>query len=105
MQVQVNSDNSVAVDAALSNSVEESVNGALQRFAGRVTRVEVHLSDVNGAKGGKVDKQCLLEVRPSGRDPVVVTDQAATSELAVSGAAQKMKRLLESTFGRLGENA
>ena len=104
MQIQVNSDNSVAVDAELSRSVEASVYRALQRFADRVTRVEVHLSDVNGTRGGQMDKQCLLEVRPAGRDPVAVTDHAATSDLAVKGAAQQMKRLLESAFGRLGEN-
>lgn len=104
MQVQVNSANSVPVDVELSLAVEASVRASLGRFDDRVTRVEVHLSDANGVKGGKMDKQCLLEVRPAGREPVAVTDQAATAEAAAKGAAQKMKRLLESTFGRLGEN-
>ncbi len=103
MQIQVNSDESVEVDAELARTVEAAVSAALQRFDNRITRVEVHLTDVNGVRGGNADKKCVLEARSAGRGPVAVTDQAETSELAAKGAAQKMKRLLESTFGRLGE--
>jgi hypothetical protein len=105
MQIQVNSDRSVEVDASLTEFVQTDVSQVLQRFDGRITRVEVHLSDINGEKSGKPDKRCLMEARPTGRDPVVVTDEALTVELAVQGAARKMQRLLTSTFGRLGDKA
>jgi len=105
MQIQVNSDKSVAVSAETQTTIETIVGNALERFQSRLTRAEVHLSDVNGVRGGKQDKRCVLEARPAGRDPVAVTDQGDTEELAVRGASQKMKRLLETTFGRLGENA
>jgi len=101
MQVQVNSDNSVAVDVTLAAAVEGTVNGGLERFAGQISRVEVHLSDVNAEKSGNRDKRCLLEARIKGQDPVAVTDEAATAELAVQGATRKMNRLLDSRFGRL----
>jgi hypothetical protein len=103
MQIQVNSDRSIAVDTALVEQVETGVRNVLERFSDRLTRVEVHLSDINGERSGVPDKRCLMEVRPTGRDPVVVTDQALTVDLAVRGASQKMRRLLESTFGRLEE--
>jgi hypothetical protein len=103
MQIQVNSDNSVAVDSELTQILEANISHTLQRFGERLTRVEVHLSDVNGGKFGTADKRCLLEARPSGRDPVTVTNDAATPELAVKGAAQKMERLLTSTFARVGD--
>ena len=100
MQIQVNSDSSVAVDSELSRLVESTVNSALKRFEDRITRVEVHLSDVSGDKFSVQDKRCLMEARPAGRDPVAVSNQAATIEEAVRGAAQKLERLLDSLFGR-----
>ncbi|MBI4166570.1 MAG: HPF/RaiA family ribosome-associated protein [Acidobacteria bacterium] len=100
MQIQVNSDSSIGVDSDLSRLVESTVNHALKRFEGRITRVEVHLSDANSDKFGTQDKRCLMEARPAGRDPVAVDDQAHTLEEAVRGAAQKLKRLLDSLFGR-----
>ena len=101
MHIQVNSDSSVAVDAALSAFVESNLRSGLARLAGQISRVEVHLSDVNGERSGSRDKRCLMEARPAGRDPVVVTEQAATVETAVRGAIQKVDRLLGSDFGRL----
>jgi len=104
MQIQVNSDNSIAIDNELSESLQANVNKALERFYGQITRVEIHLTDVNGSsKSGPRENRCLLEVRPAGRDPVVATDEAATPEEAVKGASQKMQRLLSSLYGRLGE--
>jgi ribosome-associated translation inhibitor RaiA len=100
MQVQVNSDASVAVDAALSSFVESHVSSSLSRFADQIIRVEIHLSDVNSEKFGERDKRCLMEARPSGADPVTVTEEAATVDAAVRGAARKMSRLLTSRLGR-----
>ena len=105
MQIQINSDNSVAVDNELAQLVEFNVNSALKRFEDRITRVEVHLSDVNGGKFGIEDKRCLMEARPAGRDPVTVSNQAANLEEAVRGSAQKLKRLLVSLFGREEDRA
>lgn len=105
MQIQVNSDHSVGIDKEMSETVEASVNMALERFDGQITRVEIHLSDVNGTRSSAREKRCLLEARPEGRDPVAVTNEAATLEEAVKGAAQKMQRMLSSLYGRLGETA
>jgi hypothetical protein len=101
MQVQINSDRSVDVDEALSELVKVNVTDAMKRFGTRITRIEVHLSDVNGERSGSRDKRCLLEARPAGRDPVAVTEQAATVEEALRSAGRKMQRLLSSEFGRL----
>jgi ribosome-associated translation inhibitor RaiA len=100
MQIQVNSDSSVAVHGRLSQLVESTLNHALKRFGDRITRVEVHLSDVNAHKSGPQDKRCVIEARPAGLDPLAASDQAANFEDAVKGAAQKLKRLLDGSFGR-----
>ncbi len=100
MQIQLNSDSSVAVDQSVSEETQTILRDQLDRFAPQLTRLEVHLSDVNGERGG-TDKRCLLEARPAGRDPVVVTNDGPSIVLATRGAAQKMNRLLTSLFGRL----
>ncbi|MEO6444074.1 MAG: HPF/RaiA family ribosome-associated protein [Gemmatimonadaceae bacterium] len=103
MQVQVNTDKNIDGKEELIRGVEAEVVGTLGRFADQITRVEVHLSDVNAAKGGGDDMRCLMEARLAGRQPVAVSHEAATLEEAVNGAADKMKRSLDSTLGRLGE--
>jgi hypothetical protein len=96
MHVEISTDTRITVDSA---AVTAAVERGLSRFGDRLTRVEVHLSDVNGPKGGP-DTRCALEARPASRQPVAVTNDAGTADEAVKGAVEKMSRLLESTFGR-----
>ncbi len=100
MTIQINSDKHIVVDAELTSLVEAEVNRALGRFDSQLTRIEVHLSDLNSHKPGAQDKRCQLEARTAGQKPVSVSDEAATVEQAVRGAAGKMQRLLETSFGR-----
>ena len=104
MQIQFNTDESVDGREALARHAEEVVQRVLGRFRDKVTRVEIHLSDVNSQKAGEDDKRCLMEARVTSRQPVAVTDQAATLHQAIDGAAQKLKRSLDSTLGKLGEH-
>ena len=76
------------------------MENALNPFSDRVTRVEVHLSDVNSDKGGQDDKRCMMEVRLEGRQPTAVTHEATTLEQAVAGAVGKLKRSVEHTLDR-----
>jgi ribosomal subunit interface protein len=104
MQIQFNTDESVDGREALARHAEEVVQRVLGRFSNDVTRVEIHLSDVNGQKAGENDKRCLMEARVAGRQPVAVTDQAGSLHQAIDGAAQKLKRSLDSTLGKLGDH-
>ena len=102
MKIQVNTDHSVDGSGALVQQVEAEIHSALEHFEDRLTRAEVHLADESGEKHGSgADKRCLLEVRPAGMQPVVVTDFADTIEHAVVGASHKFQSLLSSTFGRI----
>jgi ribosome-associated translation inhibitor RaiA len=101
MQIQLNTDRHIAVDDILAGQVEAAVGGALRRFSDQITRVEVHLSDVNSDKGGEDDKRCVLEARFAGLRPVAVRHQAATLQQAIDGAAQKLERALDSAIGKL----
>jgi len=100
VQIQVNTDDNIEGHDALTAQVEAEILDSLSRFAAQITRVEVHLSDENAAKGGSEYKRCLLEVRPTGQNPIAVTHQAASLQEANLGALQKMQRKLQSNFGR-----
>ncbi|MDO9636511.1 MAG: HPF/RaiA family ribosome-associated protein [Thiobacillus sp.] len=104
MQIQFNTDESVDGREALGHHAEEVVQRVLGRFSDDVTRVEIHLSDINGNKAGDNDKRCLMEARVAGRQPIAVTDEANTLHQAIDGAARKMKRSLDSTLGKLGDH-
>lgn len=101
MKIQVNTDAHIDGHERLVGHVSGIISHALDRFKDHVTRVEVHLRDENADKTGPQDQRCMLEARLEGRQPVAVTEHAATQEQAVNGATQKMVRLLDSTFGRV----
>ena len=100
MQVQVNTDHTIEGHEALADQIRDVVETSLDRVSDHITRVEVHLTDENGDKGGANDKRCMMEARLEGRQPIAVTQDSATLEQAVDGAADKLVRLIESTLGR-----
>ena len=104
MHIQTNTDRSVTGSDGLSARGTTIVERALARFSGRISRVEIHLSDENGARGGDEDKRCMMEARLEGLQPIAVTHRAATVEQAMDGAADKLKRSIESLLGRLRDD-
>jgi hypothetical protein len=102
MKIQVNSDKTIDVDANLTGIIEGEANRVLNRFETKLTRVEVHLSDVDNKKAGRADKRCLIEVRPAGSRPMTASANAATTEAALGEALGKMQRSLTTFFGRKG---
>ncbi len=103
MQVQTNTDDSVAGRAELAERVETIVQASLDRFRDRITRVEVHLNDENKGKGGVDDKRCLMEARLRGLEPVAVSHYAGTLLEAIGGAVEKLERALDHKLGRLAD--
>jgi ribosome-associated translation inhibitor RaiA len=101
MKVQVNTDHTIEGHEALAARIRGVVENALSRVSDHITRVEVHLTDERGPKRGKNDKRCMMEARLEGRQPIAVTDEAATLDLAVNGAADKLARMIEHTLDKL----
>jgi ribosome-associated translation inhibitor RaiA len=101
MQVHTNTDRHITGSDRLSAHVETLVADVLGRFTEQITRVEVHLSDENGARGGGDDIRCIMEARLEGRPPTAVRHQASTVDEAMEGAAAKLARSIESILGRL----
>jgi ribosome-associated translation inhibitor RaiA len=101
MQIQLNTDNNLAGTDDLSRRIESQLQKSLQRFADRLTRVEVHLNDDNGTDKSGEDKRCMLEARVRGLQPTSVTHHAPSVDLAVSGASDKLVRALDRLLGKL----
>ncbi len=100
MQVQFNSDSSVMGTHNVAERIEARVRERLARFADRLSRIEIHVRDENGAKGGADDKACTIEARPRGGQPIGVTGHAATVDDAANRAAGTLAQRLERHFGK-----
>ena len=100
MQVQVNTGNGAAGTGSLERWANGHLNAALERYSQDITRVEVQLTDQNGAKGA-ADKRCTLEARLNFHPPVAATHHAENHDLAFRGATDKLLHLLEHTLGKL----
>lgn len=101
MQVLVNHDNHVQLAAETSERLSRTVEDSLSQFGDRITRVEMHLGDENGGKGGGADKRCMLEARMANVQPIAVTHQAESLQLAIDGALEKLEHALSHTLGKL----
>ncbi len=100
MFVQISTDNQIKSDAEANARLEERVRSKLKRFEQRLTHVEVHVTDVNGAKGGDGDKRVSLEARANGHAPVAVHAEAHRVDNAVTLAADKAARALDHALGK-----
>src|SRR3569833_469415 len=105
MQILVNSDNHIKGGESVNERVEAIVAAAVDRFQTRITRIEVHLSDNNGSKHGAREKRAVIEARVAGLRPIAVALEAETLLESIEGAADKLTRALEHSFGRLDETA
>lgn len=103
MQVLVNSDHHIVGGEGLTERVQGVVEGRLERFQARITRVEVHLNDLNGNKLGERDKRCMMEARVGGMKPIAVSHEAPTLTEAIHMAADKLERAIEHTLGKLDD--
>ena len=100
MQFQLNTDSHIQGDDRLAEIAEGIVTAALGHLTERLTRVEVHLADVNAAKGGGDDILCTIEARPEGMQPHSIRHSDADVEAALRGGGRKIRALLDSEFGK-----
>lgn len=101
MQIQVNTDDHIQGGAPLAEWVREEASVRLARFKDHITRVEVFLTDIDGAKSGVNDKRCRLEARVASRQPVTVTADADKMAVALINAVDKLASVLDADLGRV----
>src|SRR5436190_6475832 len=105
MQIQINSDHQINPSPELASRIQALIRDTLDRHSDRITRVEVHLNDQNGIKGGANDKRCLMEARVAGIGPIDAAHEADSLQLAIDGAMEKLERAIEHKLGRIAVTA
>lgn len=103
MHIEINSDNHIQTDESVVRHVQQALEPVVTRFGSQVSRIEVHLHDVNADRKGDNDKHCQLEAKLEGRPPLAASDGAATLAAAITGAARKLQRVLDSDIGKLAD--
>ncbi|WP_154223682.1 HPF/RaiA family ribosome-associated protein [Marinicella rhabdoformis] len=98
MQIQVNVNHGINGGELLTQYVEDLMGNTLNHHKDQVTRIEVHLADENGPKGGDDDLRCTIEARISGLHPIAVTHHASDIHQAIDGAAERIQRTVNKTI-------
>jgi len=101
MQIQVNTDDHIQGGEPLAQWIKDETTSRLTRFKDHITRVEVFLTDIDGAKSGVNDKRCRLEARVVSRQPVTVTADADKMAAAFISAVDKLASVLDADLGRV----
>ncbi|MDB5769751.1 MAG: ribosomal subunit interface protein [Burkholderia sp.] len=104
MQIQTNTDNTIELHEPLAKHVESVVKESLSRFSEHITRVEVHLGETSDKKSTSGDHRCLMEARLENHPPIAASDHASSLHQAIHGAAEKLKRSIDSTLGRIKDS-
>jgi putative sigma-54 modulation protein len=90
MQVDIQTRGFSLTDALLGYS-QRRVLGAMAYTSGHINRVVIHLSDINGPRGG-ADKRCRIQVALAGIPDVVVEDTEVNMYDAIDRAVNRAKR-------------
>lgn len=91
MQVTFESRDPEAIE--LQPVAERRVRLALRRLSWLAPRARVHLSDVNGPRGG-IDKRCQIELTTAATGPVIVTSMARDWRSALHSAVARAAKAL-----------
>jgi hypothetical protein len=88
----------ITADEELRDRAAEALATALAPVGSRLRRVDAYLTDVNGPRGGP-DKRCRV-VAHLATGPVVVSRTAPDLVVAVSVAAARCRRLIQTRLKR-----
>ncbi len=99
MQVLVETDSNIDLDATKIAGITADVESALERFHD-LTLVSIHLRDESAGRETGDDIRCLIEARPARQQPVIVTHHAPTVIEALRGATDKIETLLTNASDR-----
>jgi hypothetical protein len=101
MIILINTDKNLRENEAERDALKLLIRQEMKPYIAHISRIDVHLSDENGAKGGYNDKRCMLEVRIEGRLPMAVTAHAETEDFAVAAALEILKELFVDSMRKL----
>lgn len=85
---------------SIQDYIQRRLSFALDHLRGRVRRVRVRLSDVNGDRGG-IDKRCQLHVQLAETSDVVVADVQRDLYVAMTRAVDRAAGAIGRRLARL----
>lgn len=101
MQIRIDVDDHIDGSEELMVRVEGVIEGSLDRYQDRISRVEVHLSQLSHRQAGARDLSCRIEAHASGFQPIAVSHEAVTLTEAIHAASAKLERAVHTMFGRV----
>jgi len=94
MTIQINTDNHIEGSQRMEDYFTEQLNEGLKHFSELITRLEVHVADLNADKGGDDDIQVRVEARIRGKEPVLVEARGEGQDEALAGAISKLQAVM-----------
>ena len=85
--------------ASLRPTAVRRVRFVMRRLSWMAPKVRIHLSDINGPRGG-VDKRCVVELTTAQLGTVVVTSLARDWRAALDSALARVSRVLLNVWRR-----
>jgi len=76
---------------AIKTHTEQKLETMIHHYGDRIINVHVHLSDVNGPKGGE-DKHCLIHVELHKLSTVVIEDSEKNLYAAIDNCCHRAER-------------
>ena len=89
MQLNIDSQN-LYLGKKIQEHVERQINFALGQFDSWITRLNVHLEDVNGEQKHGVDKQCRILVGIKGGKTIKIQEMDTSLIAAIDQAADRV---------------
>jgi hypothetical protein len=103
MKVHLHTDRNLAVDAELVARIERTAEAQLARFASRLNRVDLHLTDQSAGRSSGAHVRCRAEARASGLPPVAVTQEAPDARTALDRTVVALVSALTNTMSRVAD--
>jgi hypothetical protein len=100
MKIEINFGHGLNGHDDMIRHSEAVVENILGRFTDHINRVEIHITGENNKKRGGRSKRCVIETRIKGHQSIAVTVEAESAGIAVSRAAEKLKRALDHTLSK-----
>ncbi|MFT7130449.1 MAG: putative sigma-54 modulation protein [Gammaproteobacteria bacterium] len=79
--------------SGIKGHIEKRIHFSLSRVQIRIDRIDIHLSDINGPKGG-VDKQCNISIHPKKMANITISDTKENLYEAIDHAINRASHSL-----------
>lgn len=98
MQIIIRAAKELQLKSRHHDFFRDVISGLLKPIGDKITQVIVFLQDVNGSKLNGPDKQCVLECRVAGMEPIAIRTRANRLEQAVQQSAKRARRRIAERY-------